>query len=314
MPGSVIEVEDLKYTYGGSRYAVDGISFEVKAGEVFGILGRNGAGKTTTIRILTTLLHRSSGRVEVLGMDPSSAGNRLRSRIGVVLQDESFDFTTVEKGLDVYGYIWGVPRSEREKKIEELIKVFEMDDFRKKRMWDLSGGQKRRVQVAREFMHRMDLLFLDEPTAGLDPIARRNILDMVKEMTSTGLSVIFTTHNLEEADYLCNRIAIMNLGKIVSSDTVSELKKNYSGLKTVEVRFAETDDSVSGAMFSITSGRVDPPDGPDQTFRIVTANPQESIREVLQLATTRYLHLEWINVRSVTLEDVFIKEVSEASV
>lgn len=313
MPENVIEVEDLRYTYGGPRYAVDGISFNVKRGEVFGILGRNGAGKTTTIRILTTLLQRTSGNIRVLGMDPGHAGNRLRSRIGVVLQDESFDFTTVEKGLDVYGYIWHVPKAERSRKIEELVKTFELDDFRKKRMWDLSGGQKRRVQVAREFMHDMDLLFLDEPTAGLDPIARRNILDMVKGLTDTGLSVVFTTHNLEEADYLCERIAIMNTGKIISNDTVSELKKNYSGLKTVEVRFAETDDEITDAMSSIASGKVEPPDNQDRTFRIVTSVPQDSIQEVLQVSTARSLHLEWVNVRSVSLEDVFIKEVSEAS-
>lgn len=313
MPENVIEVENLKFTYDGSRYAVDGISFDVKKGEVFGILGRNGAGKTTTIRILTTLLQKTSGSAKVLGMDPGHSGNRLRSRIGVVLQDESFDFTTVEKGLDVYGYIWHVPKSERIRKIEELVKIFELEDFRKKRMWDLSGGQKRRVQVAREFMHEMDLLFLDEPTAGLDPIARRNILDMVKGMTDSGLSVVFTTHNLEEADYLCHRIAIMNLGKIISNDTVSDLKRNYSGLKTVEVRFKENNDGISETLSSVVTGKVEPPEADDRTYRVVTSSPQESIQELIQLSTTRSLHLEWLNVRSVTLEDVFLKEVTEAS-
>ncbi len=313
MPANVIEVDNLRYTYGGNKYAVDEISFNVEKGEVFGILGRNGAGKTTTIRILTTLLKRTSGDVKVLGMDPGNAENRLRSRIGVVLQDESFDFTTVEKGLDVYGYIWHVPRRERQRKIEELVKIFELEDYRKKRMWDLSGGQKRRVQVAREFMHDMDLLFLDEPTAGLDPIARRNILDMVKGLTNSGLSVVFTTHNLEEADYLCQRIAIMNSGKIISSDTVSELKKNYSGRKTVEVRFVETNEQVQEILSTITTGKVEPPESDDRTYRIITSSPQESIQEVLGLSTSQSLHLEWINVRSVSLEDVFIKEVSEAS-
>ena len=251
-----IEVQDLKYTYDGRKYAVDGISFSVREGEVFGMLGRNGAGKTTTIRILSTLLKRSSGSVRVLGMDPNTAGNHIRKRIGVVLQDESFDFTTVEKALDVYGFIWGVNKSERDKKRESLLKTFELTDVRKKRMWDLSGGQKRRVQVAREFMHDMDLLFLDEPTSGLDPIARRNILNMIKDLTKDGLSVLFTTHNLEEADYLCQRVAIMNNGKILASDTIDALKTGYNGLKTVEVKIGG-DQAGTESMFSKVSLQLD---------------------------------------------------------
>ena len=305
-----IEVQDLKYTYDGRKYAVDGISFSVREGEVFGMLGRNGAGKTTTIRILSTLLKRSSGVVRVLGMDPSTAGNHIRKRIGVVLQDESFDFTTVEKALDVYGFIWGVNKSDRDKKRESLLKTFELTDVRKKRMWDLSGGQKRRVQVAREFMHDMDLLFLDEPTSGLDPIARRNILNMIKDLTKDGLSVLFTTHNLEEADYLCQRVAIMNNGKILASDTIDALKTGYNGLKTVEVKIGG-DQAGAESMFSkVSSGRVEPPFESGLPYRIVTENTQETMQEIIKLAVAESVQIEWLNVRAVSLEDVFISTIA----
>ena len=305
-----IEVQDLKYTYDGRKYAVDGISFSVREGEVFGMLGRNGAGKTTTIRILSTLLKRSSGSVSVLGMDPSTAGNHIRKRIGVVLQDESFDFTTVEKAFDVYGFIWGVSKSERDKKRESLLNTFELTDVRKKRMWDLSGGQKRRVQVAREFMHDMDLLFLDEPTSGLDPIARRNILNMIKDLTKDGLSVLFTTHNLEEADYLCQRVAIMNNGKILASDTIDALKTGYNGLKTVEVKIGG-DQTGAKSMFSkVSSGRVEPPFESGLPYRIVTENTQETMQEIIKLAVTESVQIEWLNVRAVSLEDVFISTIA----
>ena len=305
-----IEVQDLKYTYDGRKYAVDGISFSVREGEVFGMLGRNGAGKTTTIRILSTLLKRSSGSVRVLGMDPNTAGNHIRKRIGVVLQDESFDFTTVEKALDVYGFIWGVNKSERDKKRESLLKTFELTDVRKKRMWDLSGGQKRRVQVAREFMHDMDLLFLDEPTSGLDPIARRNILNMIKDLTKDGLSVLFTTHNLEEADYLCQRVAIMNNGKILASDTIDALKTGYNGLKTVEVKIGGNQAGAESMFSKVSSGRVEPPFESGLPYRIVTENTQETMQEIIKLAVTESVQIEWLNVRAVSLEDVFISTIA----
>ena len=307
---SAIDVSDLRYTYDGRKYAVDGITFSVKEGEIFGMLGRNGAGKTTTMRILTTLLKRTSGEVQVLGLDPSDAGNHLRKRIGVVLQDESFDFTTVENALDVYGFIWGVSKSVRKEKIEKLLETFELVDIRKKRMWDLSGGQKRRVQVAREFMHDMDLLFLDEPTAGLDPIARRNILNMVKDMTKEGLSVLFTTHNLEEADYLCERIAIMNSGKIVACDTVSHLKNSYAGLKTIEVSVSGQPDQTGRLFSTIRSGNVEAPSEPNSPYRIVTSNTQETMQEIVSSAISLGLVINWLNVRSVSLEDVFINTLT----
>ena len=179
-------------------------------GEVFGLLGRNGAGKSTLIKAMTTFITPASGTLRVLGMDPPRDGQRIRRRIGVVQQAESFDFTTVQGNLDIYGMLWGVPQPERRERRERLLERFGLADIRKRRAFDLSGGQKRRVQVAREFMHDMEVLFLDEPTVGLDVIMRRTLLDSIREEVRRGLTVVFTTHNLEEADYLCDRIAVID--------------------------------------------------------------------------------------------------------
>ena len=216
-----IFVDDLVKSYDGRKIAVDHLTFNVKKGEIYGLLGRNGAGKSTTIKILTTLIKYDSGIANVLGLDVSRNGSEIRRRIGVVQQEEAFDFTTVDNNFKLYGMMWEVPREEANSRKEMLMELFELNELKKKRMYDLSGGQKKRVQVAREFMHDMDIFFLDEPTVGLDPIMRRNILDYIKTQTKKGMTVLFTTLNLEEADYICDRIGIVNNGKKVAEGTSS---------------------------------------------------------------------------------------------
>ncbi len=307
---NVIDVENLRYRYGGERYAVDGITFGVSRGEIFGFLGRNGAGKTTTIKVLTTLMAPTSGSARVLGTDVRKGGKALRRRMGVVLQDDSFDFTTVEKALDLYGAMWGVRRDLRRRRIDELLAFFELEDERKKRLWDLSGGQRRRVQVAREFMHDMELLFLDEPTVGLDTVTRRKILDMVKKRTSEGLTVFFTTHNLEEADYVCDRVAIIDHGHILANDTVSMLKRKYSGMKTVEAAFTEEQRVVTPLLQGITDARIEIPQTQGEPYRIVSSETEETLRNIVEVSMKGGLHISFLNIHPVTLEDVFLNTVS----
>ena len=306
-----INAEELRYSYNGKQYAVDGASFRVRKGEIFGFLGRNGAGKTTTIKVLTTLVQPTSGKVEVLGTDVRKGGKALRRRIGVVLQDDSFDFTTVEKAMDIYGALWGIGKKERHNRTEQLLEFFELKEERRKRLWDLSGGQRRRVQVAREFMHDMELLFLDEPTVGLDTVTRRKILDMVKRKASEGLTVFFTTHNLEEADYICDRVAIVDKGRILANDTVSMLKRRYSGYKTVEASFGEDQSVIEPLLARIEGARIERPSGPGEPFRIVGNEPEETLRKVVDLTLRNGLHLNWLNVHPVTLEEVFLNTVRE---
>src|SRR5256712_11386052 len=206
----VVRVDELS-RYFGDKVAVDRVSFDIARSEGFGFLGPNGAGKTTTIKMPTTLLPPTSGRATGLGHDLRTEGRKIRARIGVVQQQDSFDQgLNVETSLDIYGRIWNVPKAERRRRIDELIGHFEMQEFRKMPTVDLSAGQRRRLQVAREFIHDMDLLFLDEPTVGLDPIVRRSVLDYLKERVRQGLTIFFTTHIPREAEDTCDRTPVMN--------------------------------------------------------------------------------------------------------
>jgi len=306
----VITVENLRHTYDGKRFALDDVSFEVKKGEVFGLLGKNGAGKTTLIKVLTTLINPTSGKLSILGLDPHRDGQEIRRRIGVVQQGESFDFATVEGNFDIYGVLWGVPKNIRQERRDELIESFGLQDVRKKRAFDLSGGQKRRVQVARELMHDMDVLFLDEPTTGLDVIMRRKLLDSIRERAHRGLTVMFTTHNLEEADYLCDRIAVVDEGKILAMDTVENLKILYGGKKTVEVTLAGGDGQ---GFFERLRPRLDGSDlkVEGNSAVILTDDPKGTLQRILELSQETGVQMDWLNIRKNTLEDVFISSIAE---
>ncbi len=305
----VIVANDLRYTYDRRHYALDGVSFRVHRGEVFGLLGRNGAGKSTLIKAMTTLIRPTSGTLTVLGFDPARDGARIRERIGVVQQGESFDFTTVQGNLDIYGVLWGLPKPERVRRRELLLERFGLGEVRRKRAFDLSGGQKRRVQVAREFMHDMDVLFLDEPTVGLDVIMRRTLLDSVRDEVRRGLTVVFTTHNLEEADYLCDRVAVIDEGKILMQDTLENLKRLYGGKKTVDLTVAGADPA---AFYRRLGERLGPRvslTAQGTTAVLLTDDTKTALSEIAELARGLGVQLEWLNVRTNTLEDVFLRSV-----
>jgi len=307
--GPAVVAENLHHSYDGKHEALAGVSFSVRPGEVFGLLGRNGAGKSTLIKAMTTLIQPTAGSLRVLGLDPKREGQRIRQRIGVVQQAESFDFSTVQGNLDIYGVLWGLPKAERVRRREQLIAQFELGDIRNRRAFDLSGGQKRRVQVAREFMHDMDILFLDEPTVGLDVIMRRTLLDSIRAEVRRGLTVVFTTHNLEEADYLCDRVAVIEEGKILVQDTLENLKRRYGGKKTVDLTVAGSDPA--GFFQQLTarlgSGAVITVRGASAV--ILADDPKVVLSEVAHLSQATGVQLEWLTIRKNTLEDVFLQSV-----
>ncbi len=307
-----VHVERLSRRF-GTKVAVDGVSFEVARSEVFGFLGPNGAGKTTTIKMLTTLLPPTSGRATVLGHDLVAEGRRIRERTGVVQQQDSFDQgLNVETSMDIYGLIWGVPKPERRRRIDELIGRFGMEELRKTPTVDLSAGQRRRLQVAREFIHDMDLLFLDEPTVGLDPIVRRGVLDYLKDRVRDGLTIFFTTHVLEEAEYLCDRIAVINQGKIVEIDTPENLKRRFGSAKAVEFRLLQGRSAEMASALAALEGvaRL----GEDEAtgaYRVTTGTPETVIPGIYRLADRLGLTVSSIYIAETTLEDAFINLVTE---
>ena len=217
--------------------AVDGIDLDVDEGQIFGFLVPNGAGKSTVIKLLTTLIQPTSGKISVLEIDTAKEPLSIRKKIGVVLQQPSYEPTlSVEKSLEKYGMMWNLDKKTRMDRTEELLTSFNLVEIRKKKNEDLSIGQRRRVQVAREFMHDMDLLFLDEPTVGLDPTARRQLLDFLKnKVKEKNLTIFYTTHVLTEAEYLCDNIAIINKGRIITIDSPNELKKRFGSEKTIKI-------------------------------------------------------------------------------
>jgi ABC-2 type transport system ATP-binding protein len=311
LPERSIETNELTMRY-GNVVAVDHVSFNVRKGEVFGFLGPNGAGKTTTIRILTTLLRPTSGNATVLGFDVASEGSRIRPKIGVVQQEPSYEQAlNVEGNLDLYGFLWNVPKKERRERITLLLDKFGLQDARKTKPPELSMGQRRRLQVAREFMHDSELMFLDEPTTGLDPQARRVTLDFVREKVRNGVTVFFTTHIMEEAEYICDRIAIIDHGKILALDTVENVKKKFGGVNVIHLHFAEYNDDVNLKLQNLPGvQKIVAPQLKDDPLKIFAEDANLVLPRVIELATRLGLRITEIGIKEPSLDDVFVQMVN----
>jgi ABC-2 type transport system ATP-binding protein len=234
---NIIEVENLTKTFGGMT-AVDDISFDVAKGEIFAFLGPNGAGKTTTIKMLTTLLTPTSGEILLDGKNPVHDESAARKSFGIVFQDPSLDEElTALENMEFHAALYSVPRSVRRGRIEELMNFVELWDRRNSLVKEFSGGMKRRLEIARGLLHHPKILFLDEPTTGLDPQTRNHVWSYVKNLNKTEqITVFFTTHYIEEADQSASRVAIMDHGRIVARGTPDELKKQ-TGTEYLEDAF-----------------------------------------------------------------------------
>ena len=306
---SCINVSHLSKSY-GSVQAVDDIVLSVKSGSVFGFLGPNGAGKSTTIKLLTTLIRPSSGSLTILGIDAVTNPLQIRDKIGVVLQQPSYEPTlSVEKSLDKYGMMWNVPKLERKKRTEQLLKDFDLVEIRKKRNEDLSIGQRRRVQVAREFMHDMKLLFLDEPTVGLDPSARRKLLDYLKNKVKTGLTIFYTTHILSEAEYLCDEIAIIDKGKIVTIDSPDALKNRFGKEKTIKIHLSEKQSEISSLLFGIKGCKINFDTGTNIVIR--SEQSELVLLKVLKILSENGIEIEDLSAVPTNLEEIFLNMMRE---
>jgi ABC-2 type transport system ATP-binding protein len=233
----MIRVQNLVKTF-GTFTAVNDVSFEVAEGEIFAFLGPNGAGKTTTIKMLTTLLKPTSGSIELDGLNPALKQNEVRQRFGIVFQDPSLDGDlTAEENMEIHGVLYHVPSKPRLQRTEELLKQFELWERRKDQVKKFSGGMKRRLEIARGFLHTPKILFLDEPTLGLDPQSRNQLWTHVKKVNEAEkVTVMLTTHYMDEADRVAHRVGVIDHGKLVAQGTPQAIKEQ-TGTATLEEAF-----------------------------------------------------------------------------
>jgi ABC-2 type transport system ATP-binding protein len=307
-------------TYHLKRNVIDDISFDIDYGKVFGFLGPNGAGKTTTIKILTGILQPTAGSIKILDKDIKKINNfkEVKRRIGVVTQNPSFESNlTVERSMELYGFLWGNSSNKNKDKVRELLEIFELTSIKEIRNEDLSIGQRRRVQIAREFLHDMDLLFLDEPTVGLDPRARRNLLNYIKKQVKHGLTVFFTTHIMEEVDYLCDQICIINQGKIIEFNTPQLLKQKYGSTKKIDIILQNPISKQIHDYFkklSANSIDIENIENTDNTFSITTNNPQNILLSTVNFLFQNNIQIENIALNDPSIEDVFLKALKNNNI
>jgi ABC-2 type transport system ATP-binding protein len=236
---AIVEVRNLTKRF-GEVLAVDDVSFSVEAGEVFAFLGPNGAGKSTTIKMLTTLLEQTSGSIRLNGHDPRTEGDAVRRSFGIVFQDPSLDDElTAWENMEFHGVLYGLPREVRRRRIDELMELVDLKDRRGSLVKEFSGGMKRRLEIARGLLHHPPIIFLDEPTLGLDPQTRNHMWGYLQQLNRTeGTTVFFTTHYMEEADRVAGRIAVIDHGKIIATGTADALKQQ-TGAASLEDAFLE---------------------------------------------------------------------------
>jgi len=293
----LIEARDLTKRY-GEFVAVDGIDFAVERGETFGFLGPNGAGKSSTMRMIGAVSPASGGTLHVLGRDPERDGPEIRSRLGVVPQDDNLDLELdVGENLHVYGRFFGLPRDEIRRRTDELLEFVHLADRRDSRVDSLSGGMKRRLTIARALINEPELMLLDEPTTGLDPQARHALWDRLYRLKQRGVTLVLTTHYMDEAEQLCDRLVVMDRAKIVAEGSPRELIDRYVEREVVELRFGDRN---GGPSFD---GLADHVEVLQDRVVIGTDDGDAVVDEV----HARGLAPETVLVRRSTLEDVFLR-------
>ncbi|MEZ5289354.1 MAG: ABC transporter ATP-binding protein [Vicinamibacterales bacterium] len=296
----------------GDFTAVKGVSFDVEEGEIFGLLGPNGAGKSTLIRMLTTLLQPTAGTALVNGCDIQTDANAVRRAIGVIPQAMTSDLElSVEENLLIYAKLYGVPRARRGRLIADLLAAVELTAWADKPVRNLSGGMRRRVEIARGLVHEPRIFFLDEPTTGLDPVSRVAVWDMLRRIKDQrSLTVLITTHYMDEADRLCDHIAIVDHGELKALNTPLRLKASIAGRNVLEVSFASVPDDWPDRLRALPSaGQVD---RQDTVFRIASANGPATTRALLDAASAAGVSVTSLSVQSTTLDDVFVHYTGRA--
>jgi len=296
----LIRARGLTKTY-GDFIAVDGIDFDVAKGESFGFLGPNGAGKSTTMRIIGATSVRTSGTLTILGKDPEENGPQIRAHLGVVPQQDNLDSElTVTENIFIYGRYFGLSSSFINKKIPELLEFAQLEEKKDTKVEALSGGMKRRLTIARSLVSEPDILMLDEPTTGLDPQARHILWDRLFRLKEQGVTLLITTHYMDEAEQLCDRLIVMDKGKIMAEDSPAQLIKTYSTKEVLEVRFGSERNKEMVDVLRPLADRIEVL--PDRILLYA-----EDGEQLLEQITAKGIHPNTSLVRRSSLEDVFLR-------
>jgi lipooligosaccharide transport system ATP-binding protein len=296
----LIVVKNLVKQFGDFT-AVNGINFSVKQGESFGLLGPNGAGKSSTMRIIGATSQRTSGEVLILGKDPEQAGPQIRAHLGVVPQQDNLDEElTCAENLYIYGRYFGLPKTAVKNKLDELLDFAQLLDKKNSKVKSLSGGMKRRLTIARALVSDPDILMLDEPTTGLDPQARHILWDRLFRLKEKGVTLLITTHHMDEAEQLCDRLMVMDKGEIMAEGSPSELIKKYSTKEVLEVRFGSDRNSQMVEKLQSFAERLE--ELPDRLLLYT-----ESGEDLLAKIVAANIHPNTSLVRRSSLEDVFLR-------
>ena len=304
--GTAIAVENIVKRY-GTFEAVKGVTFSVAEGEIFGLLGPNGAGKSTLIRMMTTLLPVTSGRALVAGFDVSKDPDAVRNVIGVIPQALTSDpDLTVGENLSIYAKLYSVPKVQRKKNIVEVLEAVDLTKWRDAQTKTLSGGMRRRLEIARGLVHDPHIFFLDEPTTGLDPVSRIAVWEMLNNLKKTrNLTMLLTTHYMEEADKLCDRIAIVDHGTLVAMGTPAELKRGVPGSNVVEVHFDRETEEWQGRLEKLP-GVTSVQAQSAGFYRVLTSSGSQTTMQLVELAASLGETLTSLSVQNTTLDDVFV--------
>ena len=299
---AAIHAADLTRRF-GDLVAVDRISFDIEQGEIFGLLGPNGAGKTTTLSMLATMLEPTAGSATVMGIDITKDQDGVRKAIGIVFQDQSLDEElTAWENMDFHGRLYRIPKDVREQRTEELLKLVELYDRRNDIVKTFSGGMRRRLEIARGLLHHPSVLFLDEPTLGLDPQTRNLLWKYIETLAKEkNITIILTTHYMEEADRLCSRIAIIDHGKIIALDTPARLKDSIGG-DVVTIQSPETEKTAT-ALAVPWIKRQETHDG---EVILTLENAEQHLSMIVTLMNEKNIPITSISVHKPTLEDVFL--------
>jgi ABC-2 type transport system ATP-binding protein len=302
---NAIEVDRLTKRF-GEFTAVDGISFDVRPGEIFGLLGPNGAGKSTLIRMLTTLLKPTSGKASVGGFDVVTSAEDVRRTIGVIPQAMTSDLElSARENMLIFAKLYGVPRSQRKTLIAGLLESVELSKWADAPVKNLSGGMRRRVEIARGLVHQPRILFLDEPTTGLDPVSRTAVWEMITRLKKGhDLTVLLTTHYMDEADKLCDRIAIVDRGNLMALDSPIRLKAAIPGENMLEVSFENVPPDWEDRVESLPG--VEAVTGEGEVYRITSASGPATTTALMAAAASSGVTVRSLSVKSTTLDDVFV--------